>query len=180
MKARPAKPGPTGTIVVVIVMLGLAGVLGMYALNPFHVQTSDPRGRVLGLVPYRVPSDAMAPTYSAGEIVLADVRPQTRRRGDVIFFEGPEHLGGGAWMSRVIAIAGDRVSVTLHTVTLNGEPLAERYADWSGHEGGYDRDMAELVVPDGFVFTLSDHRHNSNDGRYWGTLATDRIIGTVP
>lgn len=180
MKALPAKRSAIGAVVIVLVLLGLCGVIGVYALNPFHARTSDPRGRVLGLVPYRTPSNAMAPAYSPGDVVFADVgRPQAWRRGDVIVFDGPEAQGGGVWMSRVIAIAGDRVAVDGHAVILNDETLVEPYADWSRHEGGFDRDVAELVVPEGSVFILGDNRHNSNDGRYWGPLPTERIIGAV-
>ena len=36
-----------------------------------------------------------------------------------------------------------------------------------------------FVVPAGHVFTLGDHRNNSNDSRYWGAVPVSHMRGTV-
>ena len=36
-----------------------------------------------------------------------------------------------------------------------------------------------FVVPAGHVFTLGDHRNNSNDSRFWGSVPASHIHGTV-
>lgn len=167
-------------IVMGFIAVMFVGIGVVYTLNPFGAKTEDPRGRVLGIVPYRVGSESMAPTFRTGDLLVADVRnPRAAaQRGNVILFESPVDPGGNVWLTRVVAVGGDRIAIADGVVTLNGVPLAEPYADWSGHARALEP-MAEITIPDGHVFTLGDNRGNSNDGRYWGSLPIGRITGVA-
>lgn len=94
------------------------------------------------------------------------------------------HPACDAYIKRVVAVAGDRVSVSpLGEVRINGERLLEPYVSNLcpvNSEGmGPCRTLTD-VVPDGHVLTLGDNRGNSWDGRFWpggAFLPTEEIIG---
>ena len=70
---------------------------------------------------------------------------------------------------------------------VNGEPLTkpdqpdlEAYDSRSGRlnlEHGGGPDIRELLLPEGTVLVLGDHRGNSRDGRYFGSIAASELYG---
>lgn len=87
-----------------------------------------------------------------------------------------------AFIKRVIAVAGDRVSVDPSGhVTLNGQPLQEPYVrNWCRPSGPGSCRSLDTTVPGGSVLVLGDNRANSWDGRFWpGThfVPDGQIIG---
>jgi signal peptidase I len=87
-----------------------------------------------------------------------------------------------AFIKRVVAVAGDRVSVdpTGH-LSINGRPVIEPYVRnyCENSPGGSCRPL-EAVVPAKAVLVLGDNRANSWDGRFWpGThfVPLNQIIG---
>ena len=76
-----------------------------------------------------------------------------------------------AYIKRVIAIPGDRVSVNpLGEVTLNGSKLKEPYVDFYcklDDQGMSPCRTLNGTVPKGSVLVLGDNRSNSWDGRFW-------------
>jgi len=87
-----------------------------------------------------------------------------------------------AFIKRVIAVAGDRVSVDPGGhVILNGRPLEEPYVrTWCRPMGPGSCRSLDTTVPAGSVLVLGDNRANSWDGRFWpGThfVPTGQIIG---
>ncbi|MFF7713670.1 signal peptidase I [Streptomyces sp. NPDC007988] len=137
-----------------------------------------------GYTTVTVTSDAMRPTYTPGErVFLERIEAGEARRGDVVLQRSDDRYRGLAVLQRVIGVGGDRVTQqTGEPVTVNGKPLAEPYVkdgDPSGAAPPYD-----VVVPQGRLFLLGDHRANSNDFRYFlddqsGTVA-DRAVLARP
>ncbi|MEO8010643.1 MAG: signal peptidase I [Dokdonella sp.] len=149
---------------------------------------------------YVVPSGSMEYTLIPGDRVFVDMSAYGVRvpftevvlaergqpaRGDVVVFDSP--VDGIRLIKRVAAVAGDRVDLHRGQLTINGAPLAHaseptiesfpsrRVQLNLEHGGGPDID--NLVVPEGKVLVLGDHRGNSVDGRIYGLVPTNAFYG---
>jgi signal peptidase I len=85
-----------------------------------------------------------------------------------------------AWIKRVVAVSGDHVVVNPKgEVTINGtkliEPYVQNYCKLDQFSTGCP--TIDQVVPKRKVLALGDNRSNSTDGRYWGFLPEEEIIG---
>ncbi|MHC0428824.1 signal peptidase I [Streptomyces sp. O3] len=137
--------------------------------------------------PFQIPSSSMEPTLWAGDRVLVNKlayrfgsEPQ---RGDVVVFDGTDAFGDSDYIKRVVGVGGDRVVCCGEegSLTVNGEPVDERaYL--------YPRDEPsavpfDVVVPEGTLFVLGDHRARSSDSRDrlgkpgGGMVPVDTVIG---
>lgn len=126
------------------------------------------------------------------------------KRGDIMLFRWPvdEHLD---FVKRVIGLPGDRISYINKVFYINGVPAKQTpigTATDTDDNGIYtwpvqvveedlngvkhkiylrsDRpaeDFKDLVVPPGHYLMVGDNRDNSNDGRYWGFVPENNIIG---
>ncbi|MFW5739836.1 MAG: signal peptidase I, partial [Myxococcota bacterium] len=153
---------------------------------------------------YYVPSGSMLPSLEAGDRIAVDKRayglrvPLTHvrvldesppRRGDVVVFPSPET--GDVLVKRVVAIGGDVVEVREGRVAIDGEPVRLRREGGlvvellgeSRHavrfDGGGGPDFGPARVPADHVLVLGDNRGNSHDGRLFGFLPNDRLLGRV-
>jgi signal peptidase I len=129
------------------------------------------------------------------------------RRGDIIVFMKPNpETPDLVLVKRAIAIPGDHLHLEHGVVYLNGvaqnEPYAQLPRDNGDAEDIYNpvRDdfpkygappnlevwsqelpshvvNGDLVVPPGFVFAMGDNREHSLDGRYWGFVPRENIMG---
>ncbi|MEW2633205.1 signal peptidase I [Streptomyces sp. NPDC048389] len=164
--------------------------------------------------PFQIPSSSMEPTLQVGDRVLvnklayrSDAGP---RRGDVIVFDGagsfvPEDMTENPvgsvvreglavfglaepaetdFVKRVIGVGGDRVVCCDEgrRVEVNGVPVAETYL----HPDGAPSEVAfDIVVPEGKLWVMGDHRSNSRDSRDHlgrpggGMVPVDMVVGRV-
>ncbi len=105
----------------------LIAVLAVYLVNPLGSATLDPRSRLVGYVPYRIPSEAMAPTLLPGDFILVKTSAYSSGnpgRGEIIAFRYPVDPTV-TFVSRVVGVAGDRVRLAGSLLYVNGEELAE-------------------------------------------------------
>lgn len=129
------------------------------------------------------------------------------QRGDVIVFMKPNpETPDLVLVKRAIGIPGDHIHLSHGTVYLNGiaqtEPYARPVQDDNDPQDAYEpaRDdfpangappnlevwsqelpshvvNGDLVVPAGFVFAMGDNRTHSLDGRFWGFVPRENILG---
>jgi len=149
---------------------------------------------------YLVPSGSMENTLQPGDHVLVNksaygfrlpftnhvlAGSETPDAGDVVIFDSPQD--GVRLVKRVVAVAGDYVELHGGRLFINGRPLASgtvhnqerigsKQVELNLSSGG-GPEINGLVVPAGEVLVLGDHRGNSRDGRYFGTIPVASLYG---
>jgi signal peptidase I len=131
---------------------------------------------------FKIPSGSMLPTLQIGDHILVNkflyaFRPI--QRGDIIVFKFPQDESRD-FIKRVIGLPGDTVDVRGTQVFINGRPLSEPYAVYSGSPiaRSLDRERTgPLVIPPGKLFMMGDNRDHSMDSRVWGLLDESKVKG---
>ncbi len=123
-------------------------------------------------------------------------------RGDIVVFRFPKDPTVD-YIKRVIGVPGDKIVYENKKLTVNGTPAKQ--VSLGRYEGvGQGRDMTGAehfledlsgvghsilvrhdalsaegvyVVPEGSYFVMGDNRDNSNDGRYWGMVPEENLVG---
>lgn len=155
---------------------------------------------------YVVPSGSMQPTVRIGDRVFVDkaayglrtplghgylVRGAEPRRGDVVVLEAPDT--GIVLLKRVVAVPGDRVEVRSGQVWIDGAPSPVHVRDADGAEleelrggrvhtvdlGDGGPDYGPMAVPADRYLVLGDNRGGSRDGRFFGLVERDALLGRV-
>jgi signal peptidase I len=111
------------------------------------------------------------------------------RRGDVVVFERPDNMPTSSikdLIKRVVGLPGDRVSIIDGKVRIDGKVLDEPYTNGqptepkvgcgAGDTTGIDTEQG-FLVPEGHVLVMGDNRPNSDDGRCFGPIDEDLIVG---
>jgi signal peptidase I len=148
---------------------------------------------------FRAPSEAMEPTLEVGDrfVTTGTSSPQ---RGDVVTFNPPagaitRRCGAGhpadsacprprggpvdvTFVKRVVAVGGDRVSISGGGVRLNGR-LQDPPVDSATLDCPSCNLPGEITIPAGHYFMLGDNRALSSDSREWGPVPGDWIIGVA-
>jgi len=149
---------------------------------------------------YYVPSGSMENTLFAGDRVVVDktaygwripytkidlverARPQP---GEVAVFDSP--ADGVLLIKRIVAVGGQVVSLRDGHLVVDGQALAP---NGSGTDEVFDSRVAtlnladgggppidRLVIPDGKLLAMGDHRGSSFDGRYFGLVDERELYG---
>ena len=120
---------------------------------------------------------SMYPTLVGGEGMFTEKLTYTisaPQRDDIIICRYPYHTE--KCVKRVIAVPGDRISISDGAIYLNGERLDES-AYWSGYIE--DSEMPEVTVPDKCLFVVGDNRNHSGDSRHVGFIPYCQVKGKV-
>lgn len=160
---------------------------------------------------YYIPTRSMSPTILKGDRLLANKFMARRRfpeRGDLVVFRPPQGTSGQLFVKRVVALAGDTVSMAGHSLAINGrelqrepiptatlgltEPHVSGDASYEFNAGrrymvSYSKNRDEddeyshfeLTVPDRSIFVLGDNRDRSLDSRAFGVVSTGEVLGFV-
>ncbi len=153
---------------------------------------------------YVVPSGSMLPTVQLEDHVLVSklaygvrlplLRGYVARfrgpdRGDVVVLTAPDTAD--VLLKRVVALPCDRVVVHDGHLEVNGRPVPVEARDDVPYEAlgakphaldlddGGGPDVGPLTLPHDRYLVLGDHRGNSRDGRFFGLVDRDAILGRV-
>jgi signal peptidase I len=96
-------------------------------------------------------------------------------RGDIVVFD-PPNGSTEPYIKRILAVEGETVEIRDGGVYVNGTRVVEPYID-EGITECIKFACDPLLVPEGHVFVLGDNRRNSSDGRSFGTVPIENIIG---
>jgi signal peptidase I len=175
-------------VLTLAIALGLAFAVQAYAVKP-----------------YKIPSGSMEPTLHIGDRVLVNRLSRhlgsDPKIGQITVFHPPSGADSSpavcgapppssttpcaqptatessqTFIKRVVAIAGDRISVRDGQVIRNGVPEPDPFA--AKCEPGDGCNFASTItVPPGDVYLMGDNRGDSDDSRYWGPEPIRWIIG---
>jgi signal peptidase I len=186
----PPRPLPSwGKVGLWFGALLLAGFALRFGLRVFVVES------------FKLPSASMRPTLLVGDHFFVNKLARDPRRGDIVVFVSPSDPKK-EYVKRVIALAGDRLSIQKDEISINGKRLArkkldepcpkcslyeERSSDGKArYRIIYDSprspsmpDIAATTVPKGHVYLVGDNRDNSHDSRSFGPVSLDKVKGTV-
>lgn len=129
-------------------------------------------GFVFGLV--RMPDNSMDPNIKDGDLILCYRLDRDYVAGDVLSCQ----LDGKQSVARVVAVAGDEVSLDESGLIVNGNHSLDEDAVGTTLpvEGGVE---LPVRVPEGSVFLLSDNREEGYDSRMVGCVSERDTMGTV-
>lgn len=104
-------------------------------------------------------------------------------RGDVVTVNGAALSDGSLkqedLVKRVIAVAGDLISISDGQVFLNGQRLDEPYLAANVETYMPNSRSMEITIAAGQYFVMGDNRGSSKDSRYFGPINADAILGEV-
>jgi signal peptidase I len=162
-----------------------------------------PDGSTINLVPYRVPSGSMEPTLPIGARTYLEPLSGTPRVGDIVVFNPPEAAeqedcgpiphpanqhalcavavpkeSSVKFIKRIVAGPGDTIYIKDGHVYRNGIREHDPYIKACGAvpDCNYPH---PIKIPPGHWFMMGDNRGESDDSRFWGSVPTNWILGTV-
>jgi signal peptidase I len=139
------------------------------------------------LQPFQIPSGSMESGLRIGDRVLVNKLAYRfgaePRRGDVVVFDGTGYFGDADYIKRVVGVGGDHVVCCDKEgrVKVNGRSVDESTFLYPGDSPSSV--PFDVVVPDGTLFVLGDHRSDSSDSRDHlgspggGMIPVDDVIG---
>ena len=128
----------------------------------------------------KIPTPSMVSTINVNDHILTTMVPYYYRnpeRGEVVVFK----QGTEDWVKRVIGLPGDVIDIREGQVYLNGQVLDESAYLAAGmnsepYLGSSPVDFP-YTVPEDHYFLMGDNRIQSQDCRYLGAIARDKIYG---
>lgn len=164
--------------------------------------------RWLLIEPFVIPSGSMIPTLLVHDHILVNklsyglhwpfsaewiLQWSAPKRGEIAVFRFPSQPEV-FYVKRIVAVAGDVISMEKGVLLINGEPQPQTpLPDLSDEEFDYYREndftiryfkdrhdfasFEERTVPEKNFFVVGDNRDQSSDSRFWGFVPEQNLIG---
>jgi signal peptidase I len=116
----------------------------------------------------------MSPTLNNGERWPITRIVDRVERGDIVVFYYPRDQSK-SFAKRVIGLPGERITIRLGEVSVDGRRLDETYVATANRSA---EDFEVAVQTDEF-FLMGDNRRNSSDSRHWGAVPKALIWAKV-
>ena len=123
------------------------------------------------LEPMLVKGGSMRPTLDPGQRIAVAPLVRPPRRGDLVVLSRSQDL---EVVKRVVGLPGERVRLAAGRLEVDGAPVPEPYLAGPATAGELDLELgpAQYLV-------LGDHRAASTDGRDFGPVGADALLGLV-
>jgi signal peptidase I len=125
---------------------------------------------------YRIESHSMEPNFAEGQFILVNKLAYVfgePSRGDVVVFHNPRNERED-YIKRIIGLPGDTVEIVDGQVRVNGQAIEEPFIANKNRAG---ERFGPLIVDPGYLFVMGDNRPNSSDGRSFGPLDQELVVG---
>ena len=145
--------------------------LGAGALALAAVVAAGLAARRARLEPMLVKGGSMRPTLDPGQRIAVAPLLRPPRRGDLVVVRRPGNL---EVVKRVVGLPGEQVRLRVGRLEVDGRSVPEPYLVSPATAGDLDLQLgpAEYLV-------LGDHRAASTDGRDFGPVGADALVGRV-
>jgi signal peptidase I len=145
-----------------------AGALALAALAAAGLAVRRAR-----LEPMLVKGGSMRPTLAPGQRIAVAPLLRPPGRGDLVVVARPGH-GDLEVVKRVVGLPGERLRLHPGGLEVDGQPVPEPYLAGPPAAGTLELELgpAEYLV-------LGDHRAASTDGRDFGPVGADALLGRV-
>lgn len=176
-------------------------VIRLFVISPYKIPTNTMNPALLSgdyVFVYKLPYGLSIPFFKKiGEIKKPSY-------GDIVLFSYPKKPGT-KFIKRIVGLPGDRIEYRNKELYINNKKLEYEELESSSfnhiknyynlefktekqgssmYQVVHNKDqlsehLAPILVPPGEAFLLGDHRDNSDDSRYWGTIPLKNLDGTV-
>ena len=146
-------------------------VLGVGALALGALTAAALAVRRARLEPMLVKGGSMRPTLDPGQRIAVAPLVRPPARGDLVVLNRPGNL---EVVKRVVGLPGERVRLLSGQLEVDGRAVPEPYLAGPPSFGALDLELgpAQYLV-------LGDHRAASTDGRDFGPVGADVLVGRV-
>ncbi len=136
---------------------------------------------------YKIPSRSMMNTLLVNDRIFVnkfcylfqDIKP-----GDIVVFRVPTDIPNydpekPYYIKRVVGVAGDQIEVDSdHHIYRNGQVLVDPpFFDQNPYYTIMNKKSLSMKVPDDHILVFGDNSGDSYDGRYWGPLPIENVMG---
>jgi len=145
---------------------------------------------------FKIPSSSMEPTLLVGDHLLVNRLNYVMKvpftdivilnlgnpsRGDVVVFRYPVDRSKD-FIKRVIGTEGDVIEIRDKVIYLNGQKMDDPHAHFAEDsivQGVFSQrdNFGPIRVPPRAYFVMGDNRDRSLDGRFWGFVKKEDLVG---
>ncbi|MGD0489213.1 MAG: signal peptidase I [Syntrophorhabdales bacterium] len=145
---------------------------------------------------FKIPSSSMEPTLLVGDHLLVNRLNYVMKvpftdivilnlgnpsRGDVVVFRYPVDRSKD-FIKRVIGTEGDVIEIRDKVIYLNGQKMDDPHAHFAEDsivQGVFSQrdNFGPIRVPPRAYFVMGDNRDRSLDGRFWGFVKQEDLVG---